>query len=275
MKGSKRHLANGVELLFLVVMGIIFLFPIYWLVTSAFKRENSLWRTPPLWGVDRGLHSVLTAISANHLMTFFLHSVEETLGSTFIVLVLGVTVAYSLSRHGWRFGRGIANFIVSLKFMPPIASIIPVYLMFTRLRLFDTIQGMVIVYVIFNLPLATWLLVGFIGQIPRWLDDAAKVDGASDFGVLWHVILPILRPTLVGVGAVVSLFAWNDFLFAVSLTSTHAVTLPVATDGFLGDFIYQWGNFYIGGVLLILPAVLICLLLQRYVVRGLSLGTVG
>ena len=275
MRSVRKRLANGAEVLFLVVIGMIFLFPIYWLVTSAFKRENSLWRTPPLWGVDRGINSVLTAISTNHLMTFFLHSVEETLGSTVVVLVLGVTVAYSLSRHRWRFARGVANWIVSLKFIPPIASIIPVYLMYTRLHLFDTVQGMVVVYVIFNLPLATWLLVGFIGQIPTWLDDAAKVDGASDLGILWHVILPILRPTLVGVGAVVSLFAWNDFLFAVSLTSTHAVTLPVATDGFLGDYIYQWGNFYIGGVLLILPAVIICLLLQRYVVRGLSLGAVG
>jgi ABC-type glycerol-3-phosphate transport system permease component len=147
--------------------------------------------------------------------------------------------------------------------------------MFSFVGLYDTIIGMIIVYLMFNLPLATWLLIGFMRQIPTEIDESASVEGATDWQILWNIILPLLRASLIGVAAVCILFAWNDYIFAVSLTSSHAVTLPVATEGFLGDYIYQWGSFYVAGSLEIVPMIILAIILQKYLIRGLSMGALN
>ncbi|MCY0899303.1 MAG: carbohydrate ABC transporter permease [Firmicutes bacterium] len=270
-----RRASQIVAVLFLVLVSIIFLFPIYWLVSSALKSTGRLWAIPPKLLPNLGLGHVWHIIAVNHLGVFFWHSLIESVASTIVVLVLATMMAYSLSRHRWKHRTGIANFILSLKIMPPIAVIIPLYLMFTTIGLYDTVPGMIIVYTLFNLPLATWLMLGFMRQIPMELDESARVEGASDWQVLRHIILPLIKASLVGIGAVCVMFAWNDYIFAVSLTNTHAVTLPVATEGFLGDYIYQWSSFYASGSLEIVPMVILALILQRYLIRGLSMGALN
>ncbi|MGC8628164.1 MAG: carbohydrate ABC transporter permease [Acidimicrobiales bacterium] len=260
---------------FLVVISAVFLFPVFWLISSAFKSTTDMFKLPPIWIPHSGWEHVLNIIRSNHLMTYFLHSVVEAGVSTVVVLLLATMMAYSLSRHGWRRRTGLANFILSLKIMPPVAAVVPVYLLMTHLKLYDTIQGMIIVYIMFNLPLATWLLLGFLRQVPVALDEAATIDGASQWQVLLRVIMPILRASLVGIGLVCFMFAWNDFFFAVSLTSSHAVTMTVETDSFLGDYIYQWASFYVSGALEIVPMLIIGVVMQRYLIRGLSLGALA
>ncbi len=275
MQSVVRRSSLIAAMAFLIIVSVIFLFPIYWLITSALKSTNVLWKIPPVWWPNRGWGHVWSVISANHLLVFFGHSFIESVVSTLFVIVLATLMAYSLTRHKWRHRTGIANFILSLKIMPPIAVIIPVYLMFSLVGLYDTILGMVLVYVLFNLPLATWLLIGFMRQVPVEIDESARVEGASEWQVLWHVILPLMKASLVGVAAVCVLFAWNDYIFAVSLTSSHAVTLPVATQGFLGDYIYQWSSFYAAGSLEIVPMIILALVLQKYLIRGLSMGALN
>lgn len=260
--------------IFLICVGLIFVFPIYWLITSAFKDSHSLWQLPPLWIPTTGLSQVWDIITKNHLLVFLAHSLIASVGSTLIVVVLASMLAYSLTRHNWKYKRGIASFIVSLKIMPPIAVIIPLYLLFSTLRLYDTLFGLILVYILFNLPLATWLLIGFFNQIPKALDESAWLEGAGSVRTLWSVILPLARPSIIGVGAVSVMFAWNDYIFAVSLTSNRAVTLTVGAGGFLGDFIYQWSSFYTAGSMEIIPMVFIAIFLQRYLIRGLSYGVI-
>lgn len=261
--------------LFLVVVAVVFLFPIYWLITSAFKSSDGLWALPPLLLPTAGFEHAWSVVVNNHLMRYFLHSVIGSLGSTAVVLVFASMMAYGLTRHGWGARKGVASFIISLKIMPPIAVIIPLYMLFSFLRLYDTLLGLVLVYVLFNLPLATWLLIGFFNQVPKDLDEAAWVEGASSLQTLLHVVLPLTRSSLIGVAAVCTMFAWNDYIFAVSLTSNHAVTLTVGAGGFLGDYIYQWGSFYTAGAMEIIPMLVIAIVLQRYLIHGLSFGAIN
>lgn len=260
--------------IFLVCVAVVFVFPIYWLVTSAFKDSHSLWQLPPLWIPTSGLSQVWEVIVKNQLLTFFLHSLLASVLSTVVVMIFASMMAYSLTRHNWKRKRFIASSIVSLKIMPPIAVIIPIYLLYSTLHLYDTILGLILVYVLFNLPLATWLLIGFFNQIPKTLDESAWIEGASSLRTLWKIILPLARPSLIGVGAVSVMFAWNDYIFAVSLTSNQAVTLTVGAAGFLGDFIYQWASFYTAGAMEIIPMIIITVFLQRYLIRGLSYGVI-
>ena len=272
---TRRRVTLWATMAFLVIVSVVFLFPIFWLVTSAFKSTDSMFKLPPVWIPNRSWHHVLDIIRSNHLMIYFVHSLLEAGVSTLVVLVLGTMMAFSLSRHGWRRRTALANFVLSLKIMPPVAAIIPVYLLMTHVGLFDTVQGMIIVYVMFNLPLATWLLLGFLRQVPVALDEAATIDGANQWQVLFRVILPLLKASLIGIGLVCFMFAWNDFFFAVSLTSSRAVTMTVETDSFLGDYIYQWASFYVAGALEIIPMLIIGVAMQRYLIRGLSLGAVA
>jgi len=271
---SKNPIGTIIAHVFLVCVCIIFIFPIYWLVTSAFKDSHSLWQLPPLWIPTSGLSQIWEIITKNNLLPFFLHSFVASVGSTAIVMVLASMLAYSLTRHNWKHRRTIASSVVSLKIMPPISVIIPMYLLYSNLRLYDTIIGLVLVYILFNLPLATWLLIGFFNQIPKTLDESAWIEGAGSVRTLWNIILPIARSGIIGVGAVSIMFAWNDYIFAVSLTSNRAVTLTVGAAGFLGDFIYQWSSFYTAGSMEIIPMLLIAVFLQRYLIRGLSYGVI-
>ena len=260
---------------FLIVVAVVFLFPLYWLITSAFKSSDGLWALPPILLPTTGFNQVWQVIANNHLLRLFLHSVIASLASTAVVMVLASLLVYGLTRHDWPSRKGIASFIISLKIMPPITVIIPLYLLFSFLHLYDTMLGLTLVYVLFNLPLAIWLLIGFFNQIPRELDEAAWVEGANSLQTLWHIVLPLSRSSLIGVAAVSTMFAWNDYIFAVSLTSNHAVTLTVGAAGFLGDYIYQWSSFYTAGAMEIVPMLLIAIILQRYLLHGLSFGTIN
>jgi len=260
---------------FLIVVAVVFLFPLYWLITSAFKSSDGLWALPPILLPTTGFNQVWQVIANNHLLRLFLHSVIASLASTAVVMVLASLLVYGLTRHDWPSRKGIASFIISLKIMPPITVIIPLYLLFSFLHLYDTMLGLTLVYVLFNLPLAIWLLIGLFNQIPRELDEAAWVEGANSLQTLWHIVLPLSRSSLIGVAAVSTMFAWNDYIFAVSLTSNHAVTLTVGAAGFLGDYIYQWSSFYTAGAMEIVPMLLIAIILQRYLLHGLSFGTIN
>ena len=260
--------ANGV----LALATAAFVFPIYWLVSSALKPASQLWASPPIFWPTQWIGHALATIAHDGLWVNFLHSAIASLGSTVIVLVLGTMAAYSLTRYPWRFGQGIASWVVSMKIMPPISVVLPLYLLLSGLRLYDTLPGLVLVYVLFNLPLAIWLLVGFFSQIPRALDESAWIDGATPWQTLLRIVGPLAAPSIAGVGAVSVMLAWNDFIFAVSLTSNHAATLPVVTVGFLGDFIWQWSSFYTAVVLEVLPMLVMAVFMQRYLVAGLSLG---
>jgi multiple sugar transport system permease protein len=253
-----------------------FLFPFVWIVTTSLKGNEDYFSFPPVW--------IPSEPSLVHYYRLFTHGngwlylknslVISTL-SMLAALVFSVPTAYSIAR--FRFGGSMfSNFLLLLRTMPAIALVLPIYVLYSNLGITNTYFGLILLYTVFYIPFAVWLMIGFIRDVPREIEEAALIDGCSRLQALLRVVLPIIVPGL----AVVALFAfittWNEFLFAVILTGAETKTTMVLvasyTSGSPTDTFY--GEASASVVLGILPAFLVAFALQRYLVKGLALGAV-
>jgi multiple sugar transport system permease protein len=260
----------------LVVVSVTAVFPIYWLFSSALKPAKDLWTIPPsFFPLQPDFSHLAQIIREREFPKYLFNSLVVSLGSAAISLFLGSLVAYSLTRYPMRGRKQIAFWLISLRMMPPIVVILPLYIFFTRLGLIDSHLGLVLAHVTFNLPFASWMLAGFFREIPKEIDEAALLDGCTSVGALFRVVLPLAAGGIAATGVFCVLWSWNDFIFSFSLTSTKAATLPVPISGFLGDYVWEWSAFYAGGSIAAIPIVLLAIFAQRYLVRGMTLGAVS
>ena len=158
--------------------------------------------------------------------------------------------------------------------MPPIAIIIPIYLLMGKLRLLDTYAGLLLIYIAMDIPYIVWMMMSFFEEIPKELDESAMVDGCSKLGVLRRIIIPLSMPGVVSTGVFVFILSWSEFLFALILTSTRTKTLPVAISSFITDQGVEWGNMAAAGSALILPLAIMFYFIQKFLIRGLTFGAV-
>jgi multiple sugar transport system permease protein len=202
----------------------------------------------------------------------FANSVIASSTSTVLSLLLGVPAAYSLAR--WRFsGRnGLALWILATRMAPPIAFTIPFFLAFRYVGLSDTVTGLVLIYLTFNLALVIWTMRSFFEGVPRSLEEAAWIDGCDVWSTFVRIILPLSTPGLAATGILCFILSWNDFFFALILTRTHAMTSPVAIVNFMQYEGWEWGKIAAGGTLVMLPVVAFTVLVRTYLVRGLMAG---
>ena len=156
--------------------------------------------------------------------------------------------------------------------MPPVAAIIPVYILMKNLHWLDTPWALITVYLTFNLPFVVWMMKGFFEDIPREIEESALVDGCSELGIFSRIAVPLAAPGLAATAIIIFIFAWNEFLFALILTATKAVTLPVGILGYMRETGINWGYMTAGGVLSLIPVIIFTSLSQRYLVKGLTLG---
>jgi multiple sugar transport system permease protein len=251
--------------------------PFFWLVTTSFKRQVDYLAyppqvIPPAWTLD-GYHVLFEQQDLGH---FFANSVIITLTSTALAVFLGALAAYSLARARFPFRlNGILAFWMLLTRMyPAIATAIPYFLIMRDLHLLDTRPALIVTYTAFNLPFVIWLLIGFYEELPIELERAAMIDGCGVWQRFWQIVLPLSAPALVATAILSAVLAWNEFLFAVMLTRTNAKTLPVVMSGFITDKGTQWDQMTALGVITVLPVLVFALAVQRYLVRGLTLGAV-
>jgi ABC-type glycerol-3-phosphate transport system permease component len=207
---------------------------------------------------------------------FFLNSIVATSVSTVLTLVLAIPAAYALGIH--RFprdaGRPLGLGFLLLRFLPPFAVVIPLFLMLRTAGLIDTVGALVIVYTAFHLPLAVWIIQPAVQQIPREIIEAAQVDGAGSIRAMLSVALPLLRPSVATAAVMCSIFSWNEFFFALIFTNNKARTYPVLISSFVTDDGPQWGTIAATSLVAVIPIILCCLFAQRYLVHGLSAGAV-
>ncbi|MGH9674478.1 MAG: carbohydrate ABC transporter permease, partial [Bryobacteraceae bacterium] len=192
-------------------------------------------------------------------------------------LLIGVPAAYGLARFEWPrdWGRGIAFWILSTRMLPPIVTIVPLFLMLREIKLVNSLLGLAIVYTAFNLPFVVWMMRGFFEEVPRELEEAAMLDGESRMGALLRVVLPVVRPGLAATAVFCLIVAWNEFLFALILSQTEAaMTLPVGIAARVTQYEIKWGAMSAAGVVAAIPVLVFASAAQRYLVRGLSLGAV-
>ena len=266
-----RAVLTGVALVPVLVWT---LFPIYWITTASFKTELSLYARPPQWRFTPILDNytrVLTNIPfGQYVINSLVIAIDTTIGS----LVLGTLAGYGFARYRFRGSAGVRFLVLVTRMAPRMVLVVPYYLMMQKLGLLDTYTGLIIAYVSFALPFSIWLLIGFFVDVPIEVEEAALIDGCNPLGVLLRIVIPIAAPGLVVAAIFAFLVSWNEFLFALILSGVEAKTLPVVIAGFSTDVGPLYGEMSAAAVMVMLPNIVMTVVLQRYLVRGLTLGAV-
>lgn len=252
--------------------------PVYWMITISLKSEVDQFSVPPRWFLfSPTLAHYRDAFLERSFGQYLLTSAIVAVSSTLCAMVLGTLCAYALARLDLprRTATRLSLWILSTRMFPPIVTALPLFLMMRDVRLLNTRLSLVIVYTAFNLPFVVWMMRGFFQEIPRDLEEAARVDGDSRLGALVRVVLPLVAPGLAATAIFCLIISWNELLFALILTQTDAaMTLPVGIAGRVTQYEIKWGVMSAAGVVAMMPILLFALAVQRYLVRGLSLGAV-
>jgi sorbitol/mannitol transport system permease protein len=259
------------------VVGLVFFFPVFWMVLNSFKTEQDANTSPKLFfhpTLDR--YKEVTE-SAGGLLSFgqaFTNSAVIVLVSVTIVMLLAIPAAYALAIRPVPKWRDVLFFFISTKFLPIVAAILPIWILARNLDLLNTQLGLIILYVGINLPLAVWMLRSFFQEIPRELIEAAEIDGAGLKGQLTSVILPIAAPGIAATALLCVIFAWNEFFYAVQLNPVHGSTVPIwvtTNVSTRGDFLAKLSA---ASVLACIPVVLAGWIAQKRMIRGLAMGAI-
>ncbi len=260
----------------LLVLLVVFLFPLLWVVGLSLKTRLQTFADAAAVHLVADLRQLRRrARHAADFLAAFVNSLVTASGAVLLSLCVGVPAAYAFARFPFR-GRSFLFFaLLVMRMLPPIAVLVPMFVLFNKLGLVDTRFSVVLAYSTFSLPLVAWIMRGFFDDLPRELEESAWVDGASRAAAFRLVVLPLVRPGLVAATILVLLLAWNDFLFAAVLTNNATRTLPVLVAGFVGgDAGIDWGPMTASGVLAVLPVILFAFAAQRHLVAGLSSGAV-
>ena len=274
--GESRWANRGFGLLAWIV-GLVFFFPVFWMLLNSFKEEQDANTSPKLFftpTLDR--YDDVTQ-SAGGLLSFgeaFMNSLVIVLVSTLIVLALAVPAAYALAIRPVKKWRDVLFFFISTKFLPVVASILPIWILARNFELLNTQQVLIILYLGVNLPLAIWMLRSFFQEIPRELIEAAEIDGAGLKGQLTSIILPMAAPGIAATALLCVIFAWNEFFYAVQLNPVDGSTVPIWVTTNIstrGDFLAKLSA---ASVLACIPVVLAGWLAQKRMIRGLAMGAI-
>jgi ABC-type glycerol-3-phosphate transport system permease component len=275
---SSRLLGRIVSYVVLVLIGLIGIAPFVYLLVLSFKSRIDVLTVPPDLHFDWATiqENYRTVIHDDHYVTFVVNSAIVTGASTLIALGLGVPAAYAFSRLRFRGADTWASTILSFRFMPPIAVAIPIYLMIRSLGLVDTRIGLILPYVAFSLPLVIWIMIGFFDEIPREIDESALVDGLTRPLVLLRVLLPLARPGMLVAATFGVIFVWNEFLVGLYLVNSQdRETIPIAASSLLTvESPIDWNIAATVGVLTVIPILVFSMVVQRYIVRGITAGAV-
>jgi ABC-type glycerol-3-phosphate transport system permease component len=249
----------------------VYLFPYLWMVLTGIRRPVDTFAmrfvfVPTLDGFASIFHD-----SAFH--TYLVNSVLVAVPATLLAVAVAAPAAYALAHLRLR-GRLFLGAILLARTVPGVAILVPIYLAASRLGLLDTRTVLVVLYTAFNLPFAIWLLRGFFREVPRELREQAIIDGCSEIQVFLRILLPLVRGGLVATGVFVFIAGWNEFLFALALTQSNAATAPLAVVGFRNEYGVLWGAIGAASLMISTPVVIFAVAMQRYLVRGLTLGAV-
>ena len=254
------------------VVGIAFFLPVLWMIITAFKPESAAETWPPRFIFSPTLAEFRLVFSG--MGPFLTHSVIATVGSTILVLLLGVPASYALSVHPVKHWRDGLFFFISTKMLPIVAVIGPLYVIALKAGLLDSLWLLIILYTAMNLPLAIWMIRSFMLEVPRELLEAARLDGAGRIREMTGVILPVISPGLVSTALICMIFAWNELFLALNLTTTNAATMPM----YLISSVPQEGLYIAhlaaAATVASIPVILVGWLAQRSLVRGLSMGAI-
>jgi len=257
--------------LLIALVLVIMLFPFYWMVLTSFRSQVDNVSRIPVWFFTPTWENYQNVIARNNFLEFTYNSFVIAVLSTGIGLLLGLPAAYSISRFKQ---EGLALAILIARLTPYITYLVPWYLAFRALGLLDTHIALTLTHLIVGMPLIVWIMISFFENVPRELEEAAFVDGATRLGAFMRVILPLSAPGIVAASILAFIFSWNQFLFSLVLSGPNTRPVPVAVFNFITYGQIDFGGLGAAAVLITLPVIILTLVIQRWIVTGLTMGAV-
>jgi multiple sugar transport system permease protein len=249
--------------------------PILWILSTSFKTKVDAFAIPPkIISFAPTLENYTALFAQYEFLRYITNSLVFGIGSTVIALALGTMAAYSLSRLQFSRKDDVQFWILSLRMMPPVAVLVPFFVLWTSLKVIDSYLPLLFMYTLASLPLCIWIMKSFFDDLPAAIEEAAVLDGCGEFRAFWDIALPLARPGLLAAGVLSLLQAWNEFLFALVLTGSATRTAAVSISQFITPVGTKWGEITAASTLVMLPPLVFMLLMQRHLVRGLVTGAV-
>jgi multiple sugar transport system permease protein len=262
-----RILLLGFFLVFVMI-------PLYWMLNTSLKPSSDYLAIPPVWWPEEPTMSHYTAaLFVYRGLEGLVNSIIVSSAATVLSALLGSLMAYSLARYNTG-GQHLSFWVLSQRFLPPIAIVLPVFLIYRNIGLYDTHLGLILAYTVFTLPVSVWMMYAYFRQMPRSLEEAALVDGCTRWRAFWTVAVPLAAPGIVAAAVFAFIACWTEFFFALLLTSRHAFTLPTVFRSFIGFQGAQYGEAAALAIVSLGPSIFLGVLAQRHLVRGLTLGAV-
>jgi multiple sugar transport system permease protein len=275
-RSAQRTIARILVLIALGIGAVYAAFPALWMLSSSLKPNVEIFAYPPrLVTAQSSLNAYVEVLTNPEQLRFFVNSYVVSGMVTLCTLIVGILAGYAFSRYAFR-GKGPLNMlIISVQAVPPITLLIPYFSLIVALRIYNTYLALILTYMVFTLPFAIIMMTGYFNTLPRELDEAVMIDGGSRLLALWRVLVPISLPGIVATGIYTFMQAWNEFLFALTLTKTNDMrTVPVGIQLLMGQHSYEWNQMMAMSVMGSLPVLILFLFFQRYFIAGMTAGSV-
>lgn len=261
----------------ILVLGLFLIFvlgPLYWVFITSIKPSDDYLAVPPVWfPAEPTFVHYTAALFAYRGLDGLVNSLIISVSATVLSCLIGTMMAYSLARFNTG-GQHLSFWVLSQRFLPPIAIILPLFLNYRLIGLQDTHFGMILAYTMFTLPVTVWMMFAYFRQMPRSLEEAALVDGCTRWRAMWSVAVPLAAPGIVAAAVFTFIACWTEFFFALVLTSRNAFTLPTVFRAFLSFQGAQYGEASALAIVSLVPSIVLGVLVQKHLVRGLTLGAI-
>ncbi len=273
----KTRSTHKIFIVLIIILLVIWsAFPIYWNAITSIKARGDIFSLKPKFLFTPNFDAMKTAFSpgSSSVYKYLINSLIISLGSTFLTLIIAIMAAYSLSKKRFPYKGALWILILATRLLPPISTIVPLFLIASKFKLVDTYFLLICINVALNLPFSIWLLKSFFDSIPMEVQEASIVDGCTGFQSVWHIILPLAAPGIATAATFIFIQAWNEFTFAFIFSSSQVRTLPVLIAQARGDDIFLWQDMAARTTIQMIPALLLGLYLQKHLVGGLTTGSI-
>jgi multiple sugar transport system permease protein len=275
-QSPKNGFVKGLTIIGLVLGALFAGLPVVWMFACSFKSNTEIFAYPPrLIDESFSLASYNAVLTNPEQLRFFFNSYLVSSLVTIFTLVVGILAGYSFSRYSFRLKNILNLIIIGVQSVPPITLMIPYFGLIVALGLYNSYWALIFTYMVFTLPYAIIMMTGYFNTLPRELDEAVMIDGGSSLTILWRVLVPISLPGIISVGVYTFMLAWNEFLFALTLTKTNDMrTVPIGIQLLMGQHSFEWNQMMAMSVLGSLPVLLLFLIFQRYFIAGMAAGSI-
>ena len=268
---NKKVVSNILFYVLVTGIALIVLFPFLWMLSSSFKTQVDIISWPPKLFFEPTLRNYQKVFEEQDFLKYFLNSTIVGVASVGFSLILGLPAAYSIARYAQ---KKLAVFILLARLMPGISFLVPWYIVFSRLDLMDSYVALILSHMLISLPIVVWIMTTYFNTIPREMEESAMVDGATRQYAFYAIILPLSGPGIITATTLSFIFSWNNFMFSQVLSMEKTKTLPIAVYNFLSYAEVDWGGVMAAAVAIMTPAIILTMVFQKYVVKGLTMGAV-